>query len=67
VVFADQVRSFVKKVMAGMGDPVLQREIFCFCFFQLLLNLSGSRTRLPAPSSLRTVRAPFNAYGSSLY
>ena len=27
---------------------------------------SGSRTRLPAPSPLRTVRAPFGAHGSSL-
>ena len=28
---------------------------------------SGSRTRLPAPSPLGTVHAPFGAHGSSLY
>ena len=28
---------------------------------------SGSRTRLPAPSPLRTVHASFDAHGSSLY
>ena len=29
--------------------------------------LSGSQTRLPAPSPLRTVRASFPAYSSSLF
>ena len=32
-----------------------------------LRRLSGSRTRLPASSPLRTVHAPFNAHGSSLH
>jgi len=31
------------------------------------VNQSGSQTRLPAPSPLRTVHATFTAHGSSLY
>uniref|UniRef100_E6QSZ3 Uncharacterized protein n=1 Tax=mine drainage metagenome TaxID=410659 RepID=E6QSZ3_9ZZZZ len=31
------------------------------------MNHSGSQTRLPAPSPLRTVHATFTAHGSSLY
>ena len=30
-------------------------------------RVSGSRTRLPAPSPLRTVHGPFGPHGSSLY